>query len=305
MKSTSCLMGWLLGNVLLLHASSAEEVTAKSRASAAGDPSTFPGIFNTELPRLLLPESLRLTLRPHFGDLLHHDYFRLTLGARYGFSPQWEFTGDADAYVAHGLGDVKAGEKFGVSRVRLGVKYRFDDFLRPYWDTAVGLKYSFPTANPPEDLTDSLHHLTPYMTLAHTWASRPGFTSFISYGIDFVTQVDAPLKTGESDANSWFVTPGVLWSRGAFAYSLEATFASTAGLDSNATYQVTLRPGVKWTLPPRFTFNSTSRWVIGVSAHVDQGSNGMDFGTSVRLQTNFDFRRFLKRHMKPEVGASK
>ena len=305
-STSSCLSGWLLGNALLLRATLAGEVTQESREPVP-EVAPIPGVFNTELPPLVLPESLRLTLRPHFGDFINHDYFRLTLGARYGLTPQWELSGDVDAYIAHGLGDVRVGEELGVSKIRLGVKYRFTDFLLPYWEAVAGLKYSFPVGNPPEELTNGLHHLTPYMTLAHKWESRPDFTSFVSYGVDIVTRTYAvdTIEDGQINASHWFITPGVVWQRGAFNYSLEAVLSSTVGLDSREEYRVTVRPGVKWTLPPRLTFHSRSRWIIGVSVHADYGSDGTNIGASLRLQTDFDFRRLFKGRPRPDVDTAK
>ena len=302
----SRLAGLFFGYALFVQTMLAGEVVSEKPAEEA-EVAPMPGIFNTELPRLLRPEFLRLSLRPHFGDFVHHDHLRITLGARYALTSQWELSGDTDMYMSHGLGGVPVGEETGFSKVRLGVKYNFIDFLRPYWTTAVGLKYTFPVGNPPPDLTDGLHHITPYMTLAHQWESRPAFTTFVSYGLDFVTQSDVrgTIEDGGVDANTWFITPGVVWHRGAFDYSLETVFTSTAGLDSNENYRVTLRPGVKWTLPPGLTFHSRSRWVVGVSAHADYGSTGSNFGTSLRLETNFDFKRLFKGSSRSGVDAAK
>ena len=301
-------IGWFFGWVLLLQAALADEVIDKKNESATqGEVAPMSGVFNSELPRLMRPESLRLSLRPHFGDLVHHDHMRITLGVRYGLTPQWELSSDADMYVSHGLGDVPFAREAGFSKIRLGIKYNFTDFLMPYWSTAVGLKYSFPVGNPPPDLTDGLRHITPYMTLAHQWESRPELTTFVSYGFDFVTHagVAGTVEDGTIDSDSWFITPGVVWHRGAFDYSLETAFSSTLGLDSSADYRVTLRPGVKWTLPRKLTFNSRSTWVVGVSLHAGYGSTGTDFGTSLRLQTNFDFKRFFKGRPQPNPDAAK
>ena len=309
MKITGfCRLVWLLVIIPLPRTVvAAEAVEEKSQPVQEGDAAPMSGIFHTELPRLLNPDLLRLSLRPHFGDLVHHDHLRLTLGARYALTSQWELSADTDMYVAHGMGDVPLGKEMGFSKVRLGVKYNFSDFLAPYWRTAVGLKYTFPVGNPPPDLTDGLYHITPYMTLAHRWESRPAFSTFVSYGLDFVTNSDVQgtIEDGSLSANTWFITPGVVWHRGAFDYSVETVFTSTAGLDSTEEYRVTLRPGIKWTLPPALTFHSRSRWVVGASVHADYGSKGSDFGTSVRVETNFDFKRLFRRNSSSGVDAAK
>lgn len=307
MNSTaSRLFGWLLGSALLIPVAVFTAAAAESPEPAPAV-TPLPNVFNTELPWLVLPDSLRLTLRPHFGDLATHDYFRLTLGARYGLTPQWEFSGEMDTYVSHGFGDVNFGEKMGVAEVRLGVKYRFSDFLMPYWQTAVGLNYSLPVGNPPAELSDGLYHLTPYMTLAHKWKTRPNVTSFVSYGVNFLVPGNAgDTLTGDGvAARTWFVTPGVLWRRGAFDYSVETVFMSSAGLDSSGTYLVLVRPGLKWTLPARYAFYSRSRWVIGVSVHAGYGNGGEDIGTNVQLQTDFDFKRLWRAIPHPRFDGPK
>jgi hypothetical protein len=287
--------GWIFGNTLLACAAvSGAEVVENHRTTSESE-TVMPGVFNTELPKLVLPESLRITLRPHFGDFLKEDYFRVTVGMRYGVSPQLELSGAADTYISHGFGDVNVGDEVGVSSVTFGMKYHFFDVLAPYWETAVGFKYRFPVSGAPADLTDGLHHLTPYMTLSHDWASHPEMTTFISYGMDFVAKTDLArtVSKGVFDAHHWFVTPGVLWRRGAFEYTVETDFRSTFGLSSHDEYRVTLRPGVKWTLPPSLKFYARSRWTVGLSVSGSYGTEGTDLGVSARLQTNFDFRRFF------------
>lgn len=267
----------------------------------------MPGVFGTELTRLIDPESFRITVRPRFGDLVNHDHFRFVIGARYGLTPQWELAADAQAYVSHGFGDIDFGEEAGFSRVQLGVKYRFEKFLAPYWDTVAGVKHEFPVGNPPRDLTDGLRHVTMYLTHSHRWESRPAFTTFINYGVDLVSRTDVAgtIEDHALDSDHWFFTPGVVWERGAFEYSLETKFASTAGFDSDHRYRFIVRPGVKWTLPPKFKFNARSRWVVGASVSAGYGTGGSDYGVGVRLQTDFDFKRLFRRAAPEGPAASR
>lgn len=302
-------VGWIVSYALLFYAAAKGETVATRETvhppERGGE--VLPGVFNTELPRLLRPEALRLSLRPHFGDFINHDHFRLTMGVRYGLTKRWELSADLDAYVSHGLGDIEAGREVGLSRGRLGAKYKFATFLYPYWETVAGVGYRFPIGRPPSDFTDGLHHLTPYMTLSHDWESRPEFTTFISYGVDMITRTSivGAVSGGDLDTHTWFITPGLVWRRGVVDYSMETTLASSLGLDSRSTYRVTVRPGMKWTLPPQLTMNSRSQWIIGMSVDASYGSNGSDFGASARLQTDFDFRRLFKSKMASWVGARK
>ncbi len=258
-------------------------------------PANLPGVFATELPELLNPENLRLSLRPHFGDFVNHDHFRLDVGLRYALSERLEFTAETETYVAHGLGDASFGEKLGLASFETGVKYRFADWLQPYWQTAAGLKYTTPVSRPPPEFTDAYRNLTPYLTLAHDWESRPEFTSFLGFGLNFVDRARPVASPDDFGEHSWFVRPGLLWRRGPVNYTLETNLASTAGFEDDAQWQVALRPGVEWTLPPALKFNARNRWTLGLGVSLSTGDRGDDVGINVRIQTDFDFRRFFQR----------
>ncbi len=293
------LVCWWSGAVILLGSAHAE--TTRPPATGTDGKSTgvtlVPGIFTTELPDLLNAANLRLSLRPHFGDLIDHDNLRLTIGARYGLTERLELTGETDAYFAHGLNNASFGENLGLSRVQFGAKYQFEDWLQPYWKTAAGLKYSFPVSRPPREFTSEFRVLTPFLTLAHTWETRPEFTSFVGFGVNFVDRA-RPRGTSSGDyfgEHNWFIKPGMLWNHGAITYTFETTVASTLGFADDDQYQVTLRPGLEWTLPPEFKFHAKNRWVIGVALSVGAGDLGSDLGAKVRIQTDFDFKRFLSK----------
>ncbi|MFH1496646.1 MAG: hypothetical protein ABII82_02355 [Verrucomicrobiota bacterium] len=268
----------------------------------SGPANNIPGIFGTELPDLLNPENLRLSLRPHFGDFVNHDHFRLDVGLRYALSERLEFTIGTEAYVAHGLGDAAFGEKLGLASVEVGAKYRFAQWLQPYWQTAAGIKYTTPVSRPPLEFTDAYRNLTPYLTLAHDWRSRPDFTSFLSAGFNVV---DRARVTGNPDSkdfgeHSWFIRPGLLWRRGDIHYTLETVVASTSGFEDAPQWQFSLRPGIEWDLPPALKFNARNRWTIGLGLSLGTGDQGDDVGVNVRIQTDFDFRKFFQRL--PGVG---
>ena len=253
------------------------------------------GIFDTELPQLLRVEHLRFTLRPHFGDLIHDDYLGTTVTTRYGLTPLWELSSELDTFIAHGLKHEPLFGHNGVSRIRLGAKHKFEDFLHPFWDTAAGASYSLPLGRPPSAVTDGYRHFTPYFTMSHNFERRPNITGFISYGFDFVertyTAVDA--ATDSLNDNSWAITPGLIIRRGAITYTLETSFGSTYGIGTRSGYLVGVRPSMEWNLPPKFKLNSHNRWILGVGLNAAYGSGGSDFGVNVRMQTDFDFRRLL------------
>lgn len=292
-RSACC---WLAGAALLGSIAAASPADEPSPVHGSPKPATIiPGIFTTELPDLLTPENLRLTLRPHFGDFVNHDHLRLTVGARYGLTENLELTAEAGTYIAHGLGDAHFGEKFGLSELSFGAKYRFEHWLQPYWKTAAGLKYSLPVSRPPLEFAGKYRNLTPYVTFAHDWASRPDLTTFFSTGVNFVDQA-RPI--GNPDArdfgeHSWFLRPGIVWRQGDFVYTLETVLSSSTGFENDGRWQVSVRPGVEWTLPPRYRFGSRNRWVIGLGLQAGEGDLGGDYGVSMRVQTDFDFKRLF------------
>ncbi len=295
MNSTSRLACWLVMEALIFGWSRAEtnpSVTPPPTGNDAFAP--IPGIFNSELPRMTLPADLRVTLRPRFGDLQNRDHLRLVWGLRYGLTPQWELSSDIDSYLAHGLKDKSALSTNGISQLSIGAKYRFNDFLEPFWDTAAGIKFSVPVGHAPEELTDSLRHITPFMTMEHVFKRHPSVTAFFSYGLDINSRAAPRTNTDEHyGADTWFVTPGLTWRRGPVKYTLEVTYRSSAGLDNTDTYNVTVRPGMAWTLPPNLTFNSRNRWVLGLGLSAGLSDHGSSFGVNTRIQTDFDFRRIF------------
>jgi hypothetical protein len=275
--------------------SQAETNPSASNPNPGNDPfAPLPGIFNSELPRMTVPANLRVTLRPRFGDLQNRDHLRLVWGLRYGLTPQWELSSDIDSYLAHGLKDKSILSTNGISQLSVGAKYRFNDFLGPFWDTAAGIKCSVPVGKAPEELTDGLRHIAPFMTLEHVFKRHPSVTGFFSYGFDFTSRAEARTNSDENyGADTWFVTPGLTWRRGPVKYTLEVTYRSSALLDSGDTYNLSVRPGLAWTLPPNFTFHSRNRWVLGLGLSASLSDQGSSFGVNTRLQTDFDFRRIF------------
>ncbi len=295
MNSTSRLACWLVMAALVFSRAQAQTNPSVNTPNSGNDSfAPLPGIFNSELPRMTLPADLRVTLRPRIGDIQNRDHLRLVWGLRYGLTTQWELSADIDSYLAHGLKDKSLLATNGISQLSVGAKYRFNDFLEPFWDTAAGIKFSVPIGHAPEELTDGLRHIAPFMTMEHVFKRHPSVTGFLSFGLDLNSRAVPRTTTDEHyGADTWFVTPGLTWRRGPVKYTLELTYRSSAGLDNTDTYNVTVRPGMAWTLPPHLTFNSRNRWVLGLGLSAGLSDQGSSFGVNTRIQTNFDFRRIF------------
>lgn len=289
-----------LGAALSLRAA---EPTAPASANgnkpekANDDDLRIQGIFNSALPGTEKKSSLRLIVHPHLGDLTKRDEIRTALGFRYGFTARWEGTIESDAYFTHGLKNGRFFERSGFSSLHLGTKYRLGDPFHYGVDTSVGLDWSRPLGTPPPGVTDGLKHLSPYFTMSRQLKSRPGWRVFWGLGYDDVTQTDVIGKLEKNDLrdDSLGFSGGVLWERGPTTYTLEATCQTTSLTSSSDRYVIGLRPGVVWTLPPKYTFHAKGKWLLGVGLRLTHGPDGNDVGFSAKLRANFDFKRLLGR----------
>ncbi|MBL9199372.1 MAG: hypothetical protein JNL39_02650 [Opitutaceae bacterium] len=261
----------------------------------APDP-RLPGVFDTELTQTESPHHLRFILRPHFGDLVRHDHLRVPIGVRYGLGQTTEASAEAEAYVAHGLGAVKVGSRFGLAGLRLAAKQRL-----PAWAwfgenaVALGLSYRLPVGSPPEEITDGRRHLSPFVTVTRPVPGWPRLTGFASAAADFTART---AFRGVRNRNtllddSLSLTSGLVWRGAGVTGTLETTFATNAfGAKENGTV-VTVRPGMSWRLPNSRWLRPDGRWTVGLAPRVSFGPDGTDFGFGVKLRGDFDFRKWM------------
>jgi hypothetical protein len=200
---------------------------------------------------------------------------------------------EVESYFAHGLGDVSFGRKAGISGAQVTTKYRLADWLEPRITTATGISFVSPLGSPPPQVTDGLRHVTPFITFAHGLEARPEFTTFLSFAYDAVTptRIKGERRKNAFVDDSWSITPGFVWHRGAFLYTCELGIATSAGVARDSQTVFLMRPGVAWELPKALTFHSKGRWVFGVGLRAGFGPDGTDLGVSGKFRGDFDFRR--------------
>ncbi|HLP25661.1 MAG TPA: hypothetical protein VK477_08290, partial [Acidobacteriota bacterium] len=241
----------------------ATTVAPASAASAAPKPEKatdddlrIRGIFNSALPGTEKKHSLRLIVHPHLGDLTKRDHLRTALGLRYGLTSRWEATAETDAYFTHGAKDGAFFEDSGLASIHLGTKYRLGDPLHLGIDTSIGLDWSRPLGTPPSDVTDGLKHISPFFTMSRPMKSHPGWRVFWGLSYDDVTETDVVGRLEKNDLrdDSLGFSAGVLWERGPTTYTLESTYHTTRLTSDSNRYVLGVRPGVVWTLPPKYTF---------------------------------------------------
>lgn len=303
----------LLSLLILLSPARADEPAASAPPSTANstkpekatdDDLRIQGIFNSALPGTEKKSSLRFIVHPHIGDLTKRDEIRTALGFRYGFTSRWEGTIDTDAYFTHGLKGGNFGEESGFASLHLGTKYRLGDPLHLGIDTSIGLDWSRPLGTPPPDITDGMKHIAPYFTMSRPLVTHPGWRVFWGLGYDDVTATDVVGRLEKNDLrdDSLGFSGGVLWERGPTTYTLEATYQTTHLTSDSDRYVVGLRPGVVWTIPPKYTFHAKGKWLLGVGLRLTHGPDGNDVGFSAKLRVNFDFKRLLGRKKAPASG---
>lgn len=264
------------------------------------------GIFNTSLPTTERKHSLRFIFHPHFGDFTEKDHVRIPLGFRYGITEKWEATAEVEGYVSHGFGDVPAFEEFGFSNIHLGTKYRLGQLRWGGWDTAVGFDYLQPVGHPPSDVTDGLTHMVPFVSFSRRLEADPRWRVFWGFGADLINKTDVvgELEKNQIGDDSVNVSAGVVWDRNRWHYTLEGQIATSRGIGAPEDSTVfTLRPGVVWDVPDKYTHWIGGNWVLGLALRATDGPDGLDFGAGMKIRVDFDFKKLIGR--KPKAIGEK
>ncbi|MDI1319649.1 MAG: hypothetical protein PSW75_05570 [bacterium] len=93
-------------------------------------------LFGSDLPELDRPNAIKLTVRPHFGDLVHRDYMRMETGLRWALNDHFELKSAASVFFTHGL---KGSAGYGIGELSGSAKYIFDDLPWTDYETSVEL----------------------------------------------------------------------------------------------------------------------------------------------------------------------
>ncbi len=288
---------WLVcGCLLWSFARAADEVPVpEAKAKASDDDLRIRGVFDSALPQTEKKSALRLIVHPHLGDVTKRDHLRMALGFRYGLTKKWEATAEADAYFTHGLKQGSFFEEKGFSTLHLGTKYNLGDPFHLGWDTSLGLDWLRPLGQPPLDVTDGLRHLMPFISLSHQLKEHPAWRVFTNLRYDDVTRTATLglLSENELGDDSLGLSGGVLYVRGPLTYTLEAAYATTQLTSSVNRKAYSLKPGLVWVVPPKYTLGARGKWLLGVAVRFSEGPEGGDVGLSAKLRVNFDFKRLL------------
>lgn len=291
--------------VALLGCALATAVPAEEPARATDDDLRIRGIFESALPGTERKSSLRLIVHPHLGDFRERDYLRTALGFRYGLTAHWETTAETDWYFSHGVKNVSLFREYGFASLHLGTKYRLGRLWGSGWECSVGTDFVRPVGTPPPSVTDGLQHLAPYATFSRQLVRWPDWRAFWGLGHDFVqsTAIVGQRRRNQLTDDAASVSGGLLWQRGTVTCTLESSYASMHRTRDGTRDIITVRPGLVWALPPKYTFGSTKgKWLLGFALRLSRGVDGDEVGASVKLRANFDFKRLLGLSQDPPAG---
>lgn len=281
-----------------LHAQTTVPVAGREAGPDGRRPvlSRINGIFDGDLPQLDIPGTIKLTLRPHVGDLIRRDYIRTEAGFRWSLNESFEINTDASIFLTHGLGDNNDSGN-GVGKVRLGSRYVLEDWPKRDYDTSLALNMEAPVGHPPIDMTDGQYHLTPNFIIQHEWARNRKITTFAGLGFDFIDPSSIPGRFGTNQPHEDSVngTVGAIYDMGQLKYTLSATYATTAWLGNRTDHFFYLQPGVQWYVPSRFTFHSKTQWIASFGIRTSWGPDGTDISFRTRLRAEITFRQVMNR----------
>ncbi len=256
--------------------------------------SRIRGLFDFDLPNLDAPGTIKLTLHPHFGDLVRRDYMRIDAGFRWAINDRFEISPEAGVYFNHGFRGSDSGN--GISELRLGSKYVLRGWPKPDFETSVFVNLEAPVGRPPVDITDGLDHFAPGFLVQHHASRNPRLTTFSGAGFDLVAESDVigtPAFNQPRDHSVNF-TAGAIYDLGRVKWTLTATYMTTALIgDDDTEHFLHLRPSVLWYVPTKYTFNSKTQWILGLGARASWGPDGTKLSASNRVRAEITFRQFM------------
>lgn len=298
-------MAPLFLSLVLSAAAQAQEAPPTAAASPAAEDKSLTkisGIFDTDLPKTARKGSVRLLIHPHLGDFTSRNYVRVVPGIRWGVNDHVELSTLVEAYLDHHLKGGSPGN--GIGALQASAKYAFSQWLKPDYDSSIGINTRIPVGQPPLDLTDGYNHYTPYIVVSRKSPAIAGFTYFGNFTLDIMVKssVSGVFRKNDPHSSSMIFGAGFVVDRFPYHYTLESGYQTTAVVGKDNQQFISIKPGFAWDLPRRLTFNSKGRWLIGVSFKVTLGPDGTRIDSGGKLRGEFNIRRWFGGKDKPAVG---
>jgi hypothetical protein len=297
-------------SLLAANAMAQESAPAPVPAPTNGDQrsfSRFSGLFEIDLPKTERRGNIRFIYQPHFRDFIDKSYVRVPLEFRWGVNDHFELNSDIETYLTHGLRKENVG--YGLSSLHFGAKYAWHIWLKPTWDTSVGINSRIPVSRPPIELTDGHTHFTPYIVFGRKVDGVKGLSGFVNTSVDFVAKSSTPGNFGQNEphSDSLTVTPGLLYTRKAWHYTLEVDCTTTRLIGAGDHDFLTIRPGVIWDLPKSLVFHARGRWLAGFNVTAVFGPDGNTISTGGRFRGEVNLGRWFplsRREKMPEEDVA-
>ncbi len=248
------------------------------------------GLFDFQLPKLIRPESLRFTLNPLFGDIVHRDHIRFRTGFRYAFTRHFEVSAEVvpflDNFGGHGA------DGFGVAEYRLGTKIGWRSLLDPIMDTALGATLAIPAPGAPEKLTIGTTRFTPYIVFSRELPGTRGLGVFLNLAYECFDSDPAPdrIPRYRPSRDNLIVTPGVVLHRAPWHYTL-ATAVRTTALDGGGREYFSVLPSVSYEVPERWLPFISGRVVVGAGYEAIFFRGEFEQRVTSRVRWDFDWVR--------------
>ncbi len=266
---------------------------AHAEVSSPGDPSTWWDLtdFLDQLPdlrRFDMPqfhdERVRISVRPHFGDIVRRDYLRLPVSVRVQPDEQLELISELEGYFTHGLRDATG---YGLSRLRLGAKREqtLDENHPLAW--SYGVDFYTPLSRPPRELSDGFRHTTPYVAITRQVVPRLKLIGFASVGADLIdhTQLTPNFGRNQLHGNSTSAAAGVTRQWGRFRTALTTTWSTTALIGDENRHVYAIRPDIL--IPLNIREGHHTRLLLTLGTRAIWGPDGFESGISSSVRVEF------------------
>ncbi len=259
------------------------ERTASGSTVDDQDAISIRGIFDFQLPKIIMPESLRFTLNPMLGDFARKDYVRIRAGWRYAPTKHVEVNAEVVPYFDNFGGRGTGG--LGIAEYRLGTKLAWPALFHPYVDTAFGATATIPAPGAPAQLSIGTARLTPYVAFSRDLKSARGLGAYLNIGYEIFDSDPDPtrLPRYRPVRDNLIVTPGLVLHRAPWHYTV-ATSLRTTALDGDGREYFSVLPAVSFEVPSRWVPRLPGRLVVGA------GYEAIFFGDEIEHRITSRFR---------------
>jgi hypothetical protein len=282
------ILGWIVLLLLGVPVANAQLDASASSAPPAVEQqdaiSRIWDLFQIDLPMTERQGEVKFSFQPHFRDFLNQSYVRVPFELRWGVNDHFEINSYTDTYFTDGLRRNTVG--YGISALHFGAKYAWKEWLKPGWDASIGFNSAIPVSRPPLELSDGFDHFTPYIVFARKVDAVMGLSEIFNVSVDLITASSTPgvFSQNEPHSNSMSLTPGLLYDRGKWHYTLEVTGTTTRYIGTGSHDFLTIRPGIVWDLPKALMFHARGRWLAGFNVTLVFGPDGNTISTGGRFR---------------------